>query len=534
MVPFPRPSRRSRVLPSVLALMLSGGALLLGATSAAAEPVSGPTQILVNGNMGEVVAVTVDAGTSVNFVCQPKGGYIATAASVSWESASFIATENEPTLMSIAPQGSDEQVLGSTSWTAAVQPTLGQTSMTVMCFYPLGVSQASAIQKVTTGKRAASARFTDGTDPVQVRAGSNLLSSVQVSGSSEVSSRVRIPTGTVQFYIDETTVGAPVPLNEEGVAKGSIPVPTEARPYVLTFTYSGDEAFSEATSEDRQEFTVVAHAPTAIETASTLTQPVATPLTLKALVISKGLHPSDFVAVTSGDATLGSGGVREDGTVSVPVGVLAIGTHTLTLSYAGDSYNLPSTATVTVTVAGEPARSTDKPNVGVVLDTPTPAVLVGGSANLLADGFDAGETVAFFLHSDPVYLGTVVADGQGHARLLVTLPAGVPTGQHTAIATGGTSGRWATTAITVSTPMVAPPVVSPPAEEPEATVVPVATAVSVKAIAAQTTLAAGAATLAATGAQPVGVATGALALMLVGMVLVAWVRRSPATEPDQD
>lgn len=538
MVPFPRPSRGSRVLPSVLALALSGGALLLGATPAAAAPPLSPIQITVNGKAGTVVTVAVDTTTPVTFVCVPAYGYSATAATVSWVGVSVDATENQPTLMSIAPQESneepDEEPPGSavtTSWIAAVQPTPGLTGMTVTCLYPAAapVQAGSANQEVTTEKRGASARFTNDTVPAEVRAGSTLMRAVQVSASPGESARERIPTGTVQFYLGQTPVGVPVSLSEAGLAVGSIPVPTAVGPYELTFSYSGDAAFSELTSAGRQEFAAVSHERTAIETTTTLTQPVATPLTLKAVVVSTGHHPSDVVVVTRGDATLGSGDVQEDGTVSVPVGVLAIGTHTLTLSYAGNSYYLPSTATVTVTVAGEPARSTDKPNIGVALDTPTPAVLVGGSVTLLADDFDPGETVAFFLHSDPVYLGTVVADAQGRARLVVTLPAGVPTGPHTAIATGGTSGRWATTAITVS----APAVVTPPAVVPEAPVAPVA-AVPVKAVAQPTTLATGPATLAATGAQPTGVATGALALMLAGMALVAWVRRSPATEPDQD
>jgi hypothetical protein len=45
-------------------------------------------------------------------------------------------------------------------------------------------------------------------------------------------------------------------------------------------------------------------------------------------------------------------------------------------------------------------------------------------------GFQPGETVSAVMHSDPVELGTQVADGRGEVRFEVTIPSEVPSGPH--------------------------------------------------------------------------------------------------------
>lgn len=76
----------------------------------------------------------------------------------------------------------------------------------------------------------------------------------------------------------------------------------------------------------------------------------------------------------------------------------------------------------------------------------------GAEVTLVARGFVPGERVTFVLHSDPVVLGTAVADADGVATLTVTLPTGVPAGAHTVVATGADSGRAADVGVTLTGP----------------------------------------------------------------------------------
>ncbi|NHT19262.1 Ig-like domain repeat protein, partial [Cellulomonas sp. IC4_254] len=76
----------------------------------------------------------------------------------------------------------------------------------------------------------------------------------------------------------------------------------------------------------------------------------------------------------------------------------------------------------------------------------------GAAVTLVARGFVPGERVTFVLHSDPVVLGTAIADADGVATLTVALPAGVPAGAHTVVATGADSGRAADVGVTLTGP----------------------------------------------------------------------------------
>ena len=75
-------------------------------------------------------------------------------------------------------------------------------------------------------------------------------------------------------------------------------------------------------------------------------------------------------------------------------------------------------------------------NVGATLvlsrsDAPSTFEVVPGAALLIeASGFRAGQSVRIELHSVPVVLGTVLADGRGVISAAVTVPADVPGGAH--------------------------------------------------------------------------------------------------------
>lgn len=211
-----------------------------------------------------------------------------------------------------------------------------------------------------------------------------------------------------------------------------------------------------------------------------------------------GLRLPTTYVLREGATVLAQGAVGTDGAISAVLPVLTPGAHTITLEVAGTAESNAVTRTITATVTGEPARSSALPTAE--LDTPKAATTPGQQMELVAEGFEPGETVAFYLHSDPVFLGTAVADANGVARLLADIPADVPTGAHTVIATGGTSGRWATLAVELAVPAATPAAAAAPAED-----------------------------LAATGAQSGVLMAGAWMLLLVGGGLVLVARRVRTT-----
>jgi hypothetical protein len=157
--------------------------------------------------------------------------------------------------------------------------------------------------------------------------------------------------------------------------------------------------------------------------------------------------------VREGSTVLVSGTVT-GADLSNTLPVLAPGAHTLTLTLPTTETTAAVSRTVTVTVVGEPTRTGTLPTAD--LATPKAATAPGQAMDLVAEGFEPGETVAFYLHSDPVFLGTAVAGADGIARLRATVPADVPVGSHTVIATGGTSGRWAQLSVVLAVPSATP------------------------------------------------------------------------------
>lgn len=249
----------------------------------------------------------------------------------------------------------------------------------------------------------------------------------------------------------------------------------------------------------------VTKATPAVSAPSSVSVAVATPARFPVTVTGSAL-PQQYV-VREGSTVLAQGEVGSDGRIGVELPVLTPGTHTVTLELPATKTTTAVTRTVTVTVTGEPARETLVPTAD--LGSPEKATAPGQEMVLVAEGFEPGETVAFYLHSEPVFLGTAVAGADGVARLTATIPADVPAGAHTVYATGGTSGRWASLAVELATPAAAP--AATPAATPAAPVTPAATAAD---------------ELATTGASGGLAAAAAWALLLVGGGLVVLARRA--------
>jgi len=91
----------------------------------------------------------------------------------------------------------------------------------------------------------------------------------------------------------------------------------------------------------------------------------------------------------------------------------------------------PTTTTTTIT----PTTTTAPPPAPSLLASPV-TVTQGGTIAVEASGFKPGSNVVITLESDPVNLGTFVADSAGRIATNVVVPADFPVGLHTLKLTG--------------------------------------------------------------------------------------------------
>jgi primary-amine oxidase len=79
-----------------------------------------------------------------------------------------------------------------------------------------------------------------------------------------------------------------------------------------------------------------------------------------------------------------------------------------------------------------------------------PEVAPGAAQTASAGGFTPGETVSAVMHSDPVDVGTFVADSEGEVTVQFVVPSDTPAGEHTLVLTGQTSSAVAQGTFTVA------------------------------------------------------------------------------------
>ncbi|WP_176697103.1 GH92 family glycosyl hydrolase [Microbacterium sp. 3J1] len=151
------------------------------------------------------------------------------------------------------------------------------------------------------------------------------------------------------------------------------------------------------------------------------------------------------VEFLEGDVVVGSASVSA-GTATADVMIATSGEHTFVARFVPSDAeaHLPSQSEpLTVTV-----RSTPVLKAELVIDTKS--VVQGGSIEVVGRGFAAGELVTVTLHSDPIRLGQVTADGTGAFRAQLTVPTNAEVGAHTVIAVGAASALSAEAPLTVT------------------------------------------------------------------------------------
>jgi hypothetical protein len=205
---------------------------------------------------------------------------------------------------------------------------------------------------------------------------------------------------------------------------------------------------------------------------------------------------------------LAEGTVQSGRIPAITLPQLSVGTHDLVIDVQATATSQAASTTARFVLTAEPPRATEQPTATVVLGNGGSTIVVaapiasrqtsslisgaigGGFATAggTGGGFTPSGGVAAYLHSDPVLLGTVIADANGDIAFSFAIPAGVPLGTHTLILTDLTSGVWAQMTVELVAAPAAP-------------------------------------TLAETGAEPGSLLAATWAMIAAGAVLVLLVRR---------
>lgn len=340
------------------------------------------------------------------------------------------------------------------------------------------------------------------------------------------------PTGTITFRYSEGAVLGKVQL-VDSTAVLQLPSLAPGVYEDVIAVYSGDENYGDGGSGYRDMIVDPPLPTTPVKNTSAVTLDVPATITGTQVPVkvkvepgmqwtSMGVagveHPEGTVEIS-----LGKGGpllkaTLVQGTASVTFDGVAPGTYEVLASYTGDKHFESSAGSATTTVTAPvvtPPVVTPPTTPAPDLSGSTSTLPAGGTITLVARDFLPGETVSFYLHSDPIFLGTAVADANGVATLVVAIPAGAPAGEHHVRATGATSQRTAEIPVTVTAaaPVVTAPIVTVPVAAAPVAAAPAAKPAQAPAVAAP---------LASTGAEVgstallVSVLLGSGALLLVG------------------
>jgi Bacterial Ig-like domain (group 3)/Beta-propeller repeat len=140
-----------------------------------------------------------------------------------------------------------------------------------------------------------------------------------------------VPTGTVTLTNGSTTLGTITLANGTGTFSTTT---LAAGTYSVIATYSGDVVY--ATSATTAQTVTIQNTPTVALTATPSTATIGTAVALKATVASSAGTPTGTVFFMDGTNTLGSA-TLVSGVASYSATALAVGSHSITARYSGDS-----------------------------------------------------------------------------------------------------------------------------------------------------------------------------------------------------
>ena len=179
------------------------------------------------------------------------------------------------------------------------------------------------------------------------------LSGKSATFTATVSSSTGVPTGSVTFTDGATNLGT-IPLNQ-GVATLTTSNLSVAS-HSIVATYNGDSNYVKSQSTPVVE--VVSLAITTTTLAGPSMVDVGATVILTGGVTSTGVAPTGTLTLLDGGTAIGTQNVGTSGSFTFSTSTLSIGTHNLSVTYAGDANNGGSTSpTVTVVVQQAPTTT---------------------------------------------------------------------------------------------------------------------------------------------------------------------------------
>jgi len=237
-----------------------------------------------------------------------------------------------------------------------------------------------------------------------------VLAGLPVSFTATVTSPTGIPTGTVTLYDGGSGIQT-VPLNAQGVAT-FLSSTLSTGSHTLTVGYGGDSSYQAGISTAWTETISLA------QPAVTLSGPanavdVGTMITLTGNLTGPGIKPAGTLTLLDGSTVIASQPVSSNAAFSFATSSLALGAHTLSVAYSGDSNNTSATSPVVAVIVqlaptATALGSSSNPGTAGQTVTFTANVVTGGTAGM------AG-SVTFF--DGTASFGTVSVSTNGTAAL---------------------------------------------------------------------------------------------------------------------
>jgi len=309
------------------------------------------------------------------------------------------------------PTGYASTQVGSYDWQASYSGDANNTGVT------------SACEAVTVNQAGSSTKLSSSANPSVSEQPVTFTATVTAGGSG-----LGTPTGSVQFAVDGTNVGSPVPLNSSGQASLSLST-LGVGSHTISASYSGDGTFSGSSDTLSQQVNKAGTSMSVSSSAnpSTAGQTVTFTATVRMTGSGAGT-PTGTVQFSIDGSPFGSPvALNGSGQATSPgISTLSPGVHTVTASYSGDSTFAGSSGSLTQQVSKASTTTT-------LTSSANPSPLHGSvtfTATVTSPGGVPTGTVTFT--EGGITLATVPLDSTGKASF-TTSSLGV--GTHTITAT---------------------------------------------------------------------------------------------------
>jgi hypothetical protein len=384
-----------------------------------------------NGSTSRSVVQTVNKdGTTTTLTSSPNP-------STSGEAVTFTATVSAAAPGSGIPAGTVTFMSVKTTLAAVTLDNTGHASFTTNTL-PIGTSTITAIYNGSTNYLASRGTTLQTVGSAKVNTTTSLVSSLNPSTFGQTitftatvlpASGTVTPTGTVQFVIDGSNFGSAVSLSggTAAVTTSSLAVGTHS----ISASYSGSSNFNSSTGSLAGGQTVnqstTGPGTTTAVTSSANPAVFGQLVTFAATVSANSGSGTPTGAVTFFDgATSIAAATLNSGTASFASSSLAVGSHSITVTYGGDANFTSSSSGVLVQSVNKAGTST---TLASSLNPSSSGQSVTFTASVAARAPGAGTptgTVSFLAGKST--LGTTTLDSSGHATFATSsLPAGTST-----------------------------------------------------------------------------------------------------------